>query len=376
MLKNLMKAARESIEGEVAAVTPEEQEAGMQDTSLTADIIDEVQAPAGDIEQGMADITAAEVEADSLDTTAAALNETLADGGTGADPVAAELAANQIQAAAERFYVAVAARPAKEAYSTSAGRREATMSLAREAEDASKSLREQVSAAIAKAIEWLKSLVASVLDKAVRLENRAKALLAKAKAAPGVGGGKEVKMNIGFLGTESAVAVAAKLAKGASAFDELAKLASKDAKDMTVDLNPGELGGLVLKAVVDAEGKVELTKETNANGPKTGSSLATSAVVAVATSVLEAAGKIKAAKAAFNKINSDLNGLVGAIKNANGAETGRAAAVSKSRAVTGAAGSLSSMLMRTASGLLDLCDKSLSANAAKVTQAEAKPAAA
>lgn len=362
-LSRLMSAARESLEGG-GALPIEEQAEALQDTGLTSEIIEEVQAPAAELDQGLNDVAAADAEADGLDNTAEILNDSVADGGQGVDPAAAELAANQIQAAAERFSLAHAcARPARESFATSAGRRDATLSLAREAEFTSKSLRERVSAAIKQAIEWLKNLLASVLDKSVRLEKRAKAVAAKAKGAEAADGGKAVKMNIGFLGTEGAVEVARKLGSAATSLSALETASS--AKELTaVDLNPEAIGSVELKLDV-VDGKYKLVKIAPEGSPKEGVSLSTNAAMQVAESVAKAAGQIRNAKKSFDKVNSDLNGLLGAIKNANGDEAGRSAAFSKARAIPSAAGALVGLLLNTGARLLDLADKSLSANAAK-----------
>ena len=63
-LSKLMKAARESVDS--PELTPEEVAANAEaidDTGLTVDVIDEVQAPAAELDEGLVDVQAAEAEA-------------------------------------------------------------------------------------------------------------------------------------------------------------------------------------------------------------------------------------------------------------------------------------------------------------------------
>lgn len=362
-LSNLMRVARESIDG-TGAATDEELGLGAADTTLTADVITEVEKPAAELDAGLIEVGDAEATATSLDNTAAMLTES-ANTGNGVDPLAAEMAADKITAAAERFSLEVKGlKPARESFATTAGRRAVTLSLAREAEDTAKSLRERAMAAIQTAIKWLKDLFASVFDKATRITNRAKSLLEKAKKAEANKGDVPLKMNISFLGVDDAVALSRKLIESSGAFtgveNALVEEATKD-----IDLNPGLIGSVELKLTAK-DGKYSLVKNAPEAKVKEGVTLSTNSVLQVCENVGKAAGVIKAAKKSFDKLNSELNTLYGALKNANaetGVSKGRGEALNKAITIPRAAGALSGLLLNTASRLLDLADKSLSVNA-------------
>lgn len=368
-LSRLMQAAKESaLEG--GELPPEEQQEALEDTGLTAEVIEEVQAPAADLSTGLDDVASAEGEATALDNTAEQLKASVADGGAGADPVAANIAADQIQAAVERFQLAVGAvaRPAKESFATSAGRRSATLALAKEAEDASKSLRERAMEAIRKAVEWLKEMVKAAFDRGYRIEKRAKALAAVAKASK-VPGGIELKYKAGFLGGKTAIENARGLVGLASSLGELSSAVTDGgaATKAAIDLNPGEVGGVKMR--VEFGDKATFVRESAPNDAQGKmESLDSTVATNVANMVAQGVAKLNAAKGEFDKITKDSLSLMNALRTEGGVKD-KTAAVASVTAVTRAAANVLSLGLSTSSRLLDVVDASLKAK-------EAKPAGA
>lgn len=379
-LSKLMKVARESVDS--PELTPEElavNAEAIEDTGITVDVIDEVQAPAADLDTGLADVEAAEAEAESLDNTAAAFTASLDAGegeapGQGVDPVAAEMAADQIAAAVERFGLAAAGtRPARESFATSEGRRGVTRSLAKEAEDTAKSLRERAIAAIKKAIEWLQDLIKTAFDKAYRIEKRAKALAAAAKQSKAKGG-QELKINASFLGTESVSVVARNLAKLAKPLTKLGDAVTGSGTVESMDLNPDNVGNVSLK-LVEANDKLEFKRETGEAAETKVTALPQNVAGTVANDVAAGVKALTSAKADFDKLTKNSLSLIGAIKTEGGVGD-RAKAVSSVTACTRAAAAVLSVGLGTASRLLDIVDASLKAKEATADAGAAAGAAA
>lgn len=402
-LSKLMKAARESVDAAVDQLSPEqiaENDAALEDTGITVDVIDDVQAPVADLDAGLAEVDSAEAEAVSLDTTAAALTASLdpvapaaidpaaavapvegeaaaavapaADPipGQGVDPVAAELVSDQIAAAVERFQLAVtSAGFARESFNTSAGRRDVTRRLAKEAEEAAASLRQRATEAIKKALEWLKDMLKTAFDQAYRIQKRAKAL-ATAAGSSKAAGGQELKINGAFLNGKDAAETARDLGSLHKGLGALASAVTTGAAATTesIDLNPQGVGGVALR--VEFSDKASFVKEAgNGEGGKITSFDAATAKN-IANMVAAAAASLTAAKGDFDAITKNSLSLIGAIKT-EGSAGERAKAVSTVTAVTRAAGAVVSLGLSTGSRLLDAVDASLKVKAAEPAAAAA-----
>lgn len=147
---------------------------------ISADIQSEVVADAASADVGTAEMDIAASTADELSDTAATLEATTENGGEGVDEAAAQLAVASLERCQRYYGIQRSVTFSKESFSTKRGRRELTLQLAREAEEASKSLWARVVETAEKLWQWLKNFVAGLFDKRKRLATRAEALITKA----------------------------------------------------------------------------------------------------------------------------------------------------------------------------------------------------
>src|SRR5574343_218895 len=151
----LMQMAREQFAESDSNLNQEQIDAGLNDAAVTAEVNAEVVAPLGEIDQGLADVEASVADADALAANADRLEQAADTGGV--DPLTADIVADQVAAAQERWLglTNTFRAPSRESFNTSSGKVAATRAIVTAAREADKSIKDQAMDAIKAAIKWL-----------------------------------------------------------------------------------------------------------------------------------------------------------------------------------------------------------------------------
>lgn len=317
--------ARESLD-ESLALPAEEVDATLAEP-VAAEIEQEVVAPAAEISDGVDALNEAEGDAETLDNTAAILADSAAGEGEGVDAPGAEMAALTLERIVNKYSLNKGKAFSKESFAP-AGRKQATLSLAREAEDASKSLKDRVVAGIKAVIDWITNLIKSIFDKRTKLAKRAAALQTRIGEVKGVQAkGSKIKfggsgaMLGGKVADEPALVVEAlkEFIGGLSDVKTMAEDTVKSNAGQTTgqdqDFNPKGLGGFTLKAGLN-DGKFVVTKES-ADGESAGKEITAldlnvcKRTVKAARDALEALAE---GEAALKATVAAMNGGIGKIR--------------------------------------------------------------
>ena len=353
----LLKMARENYGDDTGPLSQEQLEAGLTDTAVTAEVQAEVVAPLGELEQGLDDVGASVADADALAANADRLEQTIDTGGV--DPLTAEIVSDQITAAQERWlgHVTKFQAPARESFNTSSGKREATRAVVQAAREADKSIMEQAKAAISAAIKWLVDIVKQAFSKHERLLARADAL---AKAAPKGTTPDKISVKATVLnGVAPMAASAALLTLG----QEFGKLAANSQTNEDVVIETKRLGGTAVIKFAEGKAKFEVIAPDTENTVE--KPVSVKEAETIAKNVLGGLSAFKKHASAFSSENS--TGVTAVMKAVvkPGEENNRSQAISKARALTGAAGFLTRTGYATASTLLEIVAASINGKKAK-----------
>lgn len=380
----------------VEPVAPEQVEEVLTDP-ISTDIQTEVVADAADAEVGVADMEVAADTADELGDTAEVLEASTADGGEGVDEAAAQMAVAALERCQRAYGIARKVTIAKESFTTKNGRKELTLQLAREADNAAKTLWARVVETAQNLWTWLKNFVAGLFDKRKRLATRAEALVTKADEVAKSGAKVAADAKISFSGPASVVGgqqvadplkaldAVPSLVAGLEHAKTLVEATAKDASgvsDSTIDINPEGVGNVALTLKFEG-GRVTFSKEAGK------ASVEAKEIAPLSTEqVKAAAGKAKAALVALGKGEAEVKaaekavgGLIGKLKAlATGKETSvevkngvdtkvahqaeRGAILSKLRATSSLTGTIASVSLTVIDASLTVAAKSLAAHKA------------
>lgn len=365
--------ARESLDEELAL--PAEQVEAVLAEPVAAEIEQEVVAPASDIADGADALIEADGEADTLEATAAILEETTADNGAGVEAPGAAMAAMTLERIANKYSLARTSTFSLESMGTASGRKRTTLSLAKEAEDNAKTLRERVVAGFQAVIKWLTDLIKNIFDKRTKLANRCGAIQTQIGALKGKQA-SDAKIKVGgnaaMLGgkvSDSPLAVLEALP------ELIAKLADVRAlteggvgtEKVTVeseDYNPKQLGGFTL-GVSMKDGKLVVSKEnTGESASKEIKALDVNdckAIVATSRKSLDALAKgeadLKTAVAEMNKGVGKLRTLVTGTD--GGGKADRGMIMARYSGISKLSGTIAGTSLSVIAGALGAAEKSL-----------------
>lgn len=282
--RNVGQIARESLD-ESLALPAEEVDATLAEP-VAAEIEQEVVAPAGDIADAGDAMIEAEGDADTLDNTAAILEQTTEEEGPGADAAGAEMASLTLERIASKYNLKRVTAFSKEGIATADGRRQMTLSLAKEAEDSANTLRGRVTEGFRKIIQWISDLIKSIFDKRTKLAKRAAALQTRVGEIKGVQDkAAKIKVNSALAFKGSVIASGDKVAEVVEALSkfigglgEVKTITEDTVKSMSgqsttsnsqgsgdTDFNPDKLGGYTMTLALD-NGKYVVNKESVGEG--------------------------------------------------------------------------------------------------------------
>lgn len=375
-MQRLMKAAKENIESQIPeelAITPEDAAIAEADTGLSADIATDIIAESTELDAGLTGLDQMEVDADSLAANADLVEATVEGDGVGAEPLSVDMLTNQVAAATEKWFLDLKkSAPSREAFNTSAGKRQATKDAVAFAREAEGSMRENAVAGLKAAWQWLLDILKQMLDKSHRLAQRAKAVAAKAGTATG---GEDIKPAglavLGGLDPRKAADALGGLGKGYTALSDLAHYKGGVSD---IEIPTGGLGGVTLK-VAEVEGKWKFTSEGGeGQAAESVKSLSAGDIKYVCGKIVTGLAEVEKAKKDFEAINQG-NSVVGNLAKPNEGAT-RGEAVARARAISGATNALARLTIKTAEALLNVCEKSLAPAAAPAADAAPEGGAA
>lgn len=363
---------------------------------ISADIQTEVVADAADTDVGMAEMETAADAATELSETAEVLEASTVDGGEGTDEVGAQMAVAALERCERAYGISRRTSFSRESLSTKDGRKEFTLKLAREAEEASKTLWARVVEAAQNLWTWLKNFIAGLFDKRKRLATRAEALATKAAELQKSGAKPAADAKIAYNGPATTY-------KGAQATDPAAPLdgvvtlagALEYAAEMTKstvgatgsalsfegaegkNVNPDGVGNVVLTLANDGQtGRISFTKasgdvklaDKNEIAPL--STAEVTALVAKAKGALVALGngekQVKEAEKAVGGLIAKLKSLATGKEAGKETQTERGAILSKLRATSSLSGAVASVSLTVVDASLTAAAKSLAAHKAPV----------
>lgn len=376
----------------IEPVAPEAVEEVLTDP-IGSDIQTDVVADAADAEVGVAEMDAAADTATELGDVAETLEASTADGGEGVDEAASQLAVAALERCSRAYGIKRRVTFSKESFATKAARKELTLQLAREADDASKSLWARVVETAQNLWTWLKNFVAGLFDKRKRLATKAEALITKAKSLQSAGAKPAGDAKISYGGPAS-VYKGSQSADPAAPLDGVITLAGalEYAKEMTQstvgatgsalafegadgkNVNPDGVGNVKMTLGNSGEtGRIAFTKasaEVKTDAQEI-APLSTAAVIALAEkakAALVALGKgeaeVKAAEKAVGGLLAKLKSLATGKEAGKDAKTDRGAILSKLRATSSLTGTVASVSLTVIDGSLTAASKSLAAHKA------------
>lgn len=369
---------------------------------ISADIASDVVAEADRMGEESGALLDAAADADEMADLSETLVESTEDGGDGVDEAGVKMAVAALERCRRAYAVTSGMTIARESLSTRSGRREVTLTLAREADANQKGLWERVVQGAKDLWEWIKNFVAGLFDKRKRLLTKAEALRVKAEALKKANATVKADAKIEIAGNAAMAAgkvqtdpVALLAATGAMVeqLDWVADLASgsfgldatnsqvseKEKKAAeTTDMNPGKLGNVVFTIKFDAN-RAEITK-TPGDAPSAVSiaPLGLDAVIAATAAAKKSINQLQEAEKALKKAEQQVGGTFGKLKalatgkdatvsNVNGNDTksevaaGRAAVLSRLRAVSTISGTVAGTVLSAIDSALTTGQKSLAA---------------
>lgn len=378
-----MKAARESLEENVVndvdlTIEDSEAEAALADDTLGEEIATDVVEPLNELEAGLDDVDAIDADADRIEASADVLEETLADDGPGVDPIAAQLVGDDVAAAVERWTGRKAKPlPSRESFNQSAGRRDATKQYVAVAREAVEDFRKRATEAVKKAWEWLKEILTNAVDKAARLESRAKALgSAASKLGQVGGGGQEIKVaGLGALGGKSPVEASAALASLEAEVDKAYTIGTW-AKSGELVLNDAGVGGARVVMTPGQNGKVQIDIQQveGQDGGNEMKALSAAEQGTVCANVIKACQGVRAARKGWDAAYREA--MKGATTDTKEGKDANKLARADHSIQTRAVSALVKCMVNGGNKLLDIVDRSAKAIQGESKQAEKEASAA
>lgn len=356
--------ARENLDNADLPVVPAEQVDAVLAEPVVDEVVTEVAAPAEQIVDGVDAVADVEADATTLEQTATILEDAVTAEADAApvedvEPAAVEIANITVESISNKYGIGRTHRVSRESFADGAARVATYRAVAREADDASKTLRERAVEGLRRLIEWIKNFVKALFSKRERLQQRIAALQTKAASIKGeVEAGAKIKRAgqgavVGdAVSTDPLEGLKALVAfvNGLDVVAKMAKTGVAETGDVAeTDLNPKQLGGLTLK-ISAAAGKYSLTREVGGNTEAKEIAPLTPAQIKEALAAANLGLRaLKANEAGLEYVIKDMEGALGKIKSlATGKDAGsdvksdRAVIMARYQAISKAAASISS----------------------------------